>query len=71
MATIEFNNTKGESNIGFGFFLAAGKEWWIGNQWGLGAALYGSYGSMKDKGDFADNAISTYSFGLALSATLN
>jgi hypothetical protein len=71
MATIEFNNTKGESNIGFGLFLAAGKEWWIGDQWGLGAALYGSYGSMKDKGDFADNAISTYSFGLALSATLN
>lgn len=71
MATIEFNNTKGESNIGYGLFLSAGKEWWIGEQWGLGVALYGSYGSMKDKGDFADNAISTYSYGLAISATLN
>lgn len=71
IATIEFNNIKGESNMGFGFFLSAGKEWWIAEQWGLGAALYGSYGSMKDKGDFADNAISTYSFGVAFSATLN
>ncbi|HEX9251144.1 MAG TPA: hypothetical protein VF870_02830 [Ignavibacteriaceae bacterium] len=71
VATIEFNTTKGESKMGFGFFLSAGKEWWIAEQWGLGAALYGSYGSMKDKGEFADNAISTYSFGVAFSATLN
>ncbi len=38
-----------DSRAGFGATLALGKEWWVGSMadWGLGAALRGSFHSMK------------------------
>jgi hypothetical protein len=62
--------TTQESNIGFGFNFMVGKEWWAGEQWGLGVSLYIRYGSQTDK-DLEDLTISGYSFGALFSATLN
>ncbi len=39
----------GTSEDGFAFELAAGKEWWVRDSWGLGGALAVSYFSAKDK----------------------
>ncbi len=58
------------SKIGFGFHLIAGKEWWTGEQWGLGVAAFFRYGTQKnDDIDFL--TMSGSSFGLLFSATLN
>ena len=59
------------SKPGLGTSFAVGKEWWIGGQWGLGAALTGAYyqGSLE-----LHDSHSTYrgfSSGVALSATFN
>ena len=59
-----------ESNIGFGFNFVAGKEWWAGEQWGLGVSVYFRYGSQSDK-DVNDLTISGYSFGALFTATYN
>ncbi len=59
-----------ESDIGFGFNFMAGKEWWVGEQWGLGVSLYFRYGSHSDK-DVEDMTISGYSFGALFSVTYN
>lgn len=58
------------SKIGFGLHFLAGKEWWTGEQWGLGLAAYYRYGSQKnDNLDFV--TMSGSSYGLVFSATLN
>ena len=59
-----------KSNLGFGFNFMAGKEWWSGEQWGLGVSLYFRYGSQTDQ-DVEDITISGYSFGALFSATFN
>jgi hypothetical protein len=59
-----------DSNLGFGFNFMAGKEWWAGEQWGLGISLYFRYGSQSDQ-DVEDLTISGYSFGALFSATFN
>ncbi len=41
----------GESDFGPGVSLMVGKEWWVSNNWGLGAALQVYAGSMKDSQD--------------------
>ena len=69
-AELEFNNTKGESEYGIGFNAMIGKEWWIGEDWGIGATIYVYYSTMKDKGEF-DNNINNFSVGVLFSATYN
>ncbi len=54
-AELEFNNTKGESEYGIGFNTMIGKEWWVGEDWGIGATIYVYYSTMKDKGEFDNN----------------
>ena len=39
---------KSASEFGFGFQLAAGKEWWISENWGLGASVAITYGSVDE-----------------------
>ncbi len=74
LASIASVNIEGaetqKSNIGFGFNFMAGKEWWVGEQWGLGVSLYFRYGSQSDQ-DVEDITISGYSFGALFSATFN
>ena len=69
-AELEFNNTKGESEYGIGFNAMIGKEWWVGEDWGIGATIYVYYSTMKDKGEF-DNNINNFSVGVLFSATYN
>lgn len=62
------------SDMGYGFNFMAGKEWWSGEQWGLGISLYFRYGSQTDMGESGDQddlTISGYSFGALFSATFN
>lgn len=74
LASIASVNIEGadvqKSNIGFGFNFIAGKEWWAGEQWGLGVSLYFRYGSQTDQ-DVEDITISGYSFGALFTATFN
>jgi len=59
---------KGESDMGLGLFFGIGKEWWIADDWALGATLFTAYNSVPDKGS-SDATISTMTFGVAFSAT--
>lgn len=74
-ASFEYNNTKGESQYGFGVNAMIGKEWWISNQWAMGVAINGYYSSMKDKGSIGgynyEYDINNFSFGVMLSVTYN
>ena len=69
----EYENVEGESEYGLGFFLCVGKEWWIGDKWGLGVAAFFETGSPKDKPDAQGNQIQLRNtiFGLMFSATLD
>jgi hypothetical protein len=69
-AELEYNNNKGESEYGIGFNAMVGKEWWVGEDWGIGATIYIYYSTMKDKGEF-DNNINNFSVGVLFSATYN
>lgn len=54
---------------GFAIDTTIGKEWWVGNSWGLGAAGFFGYHSIKD--DFLDLNWKGPSFGLRFTATMN
>lgn len=74
-ATFEFEGTTGESQYGFGFNAMVGKEWWVGEQWALGVAIYGYYSTMKDEGtingvNYSSN-INNFSIGAMFSVTYN
>ena len=58
-----------ETDTGVVVDLTVGKEWWVGNSWGLGVAGGFSYHSVPD-GDIDENWSGT-SFALRFSATLN
>ncbi len=59
----------GESKSGFALALGLGKEWWVGNQWGLGLSGGLTSHSIADK-DVSENWSGT-SFGVRFSATMN
>lgn len=62
------------SEIGFGVSVMAGKEWWVSDNWGLGAALQFLAATMKDKATAntgSKPSWTTVSLGLTLSATFN
>lgn len=67
---LEVSDKKFESDYGFGFFASVGKEWWVGDDWGLGVAIFGYFSSVPDK-DPSDATISNVAFGAAFSATFN
>jgi len=63
-----------ESEFGFGLNLAAGKEWWVSDNWGLGASLQFLAASAKTKEATVTGQKATWttiSFALLLSATFN
>ncbi len=59
---------EGESDTGIGVFFGVGKEWWIADDWALGATAFFSYSNVPDKGD-SDITIGSTTFGVAFSAT--
>jgi hypothetical protein len=58
-----------DTDAGVVFDFTAGKEWWVGNHWGLGAALGVSAHSIPD--GFVDANWSGPSLALRFSATYN
>ena len=60
---------KSASEFGFGFQLAAGKEWWISENWGLGASVAITYGSVDE--DDEDLEMSALAISFMISATFN
>ncbi len=59
------NNVSASSDAGFGLKAAIGKEWWVGDRWGLGVAGAFNYNSNNDNGP----TMSTWGLGFALSLT--
>jgi hypothetical protein len=71
-ATLENGGITYESENGFGFNLMAGKEWWVGEQWGLGIAGFLHYSSMNDQEFYGETpSISNIGYGLIFSITYN
>jgi len=65
----EFN---GNSETGFALDATIGKEWWVGDNWGLGFAGDFTYLSAKDKDIVGSSENwSVTGFGLRFSATFN
>jgi hypothetical protein len=58
-----------DSDPGFALDATLGKEWWVGNSWGLGIA--GAVGYHSIPADGIDESFSGLTFGLRFSATLN
>jgi hypothetical protein len=72
--SMTFDGEDSESEWGPSLFLSVGKEWWVGNRWGLGVAALLELGRTKDKRDPTTSEqpdITTRMFGLAFSATMN
>lgn len=63
------SGSKAETDGGLALAFTAGKEWWVGNSWGLGAAVGYIFSSLPDKGvseNWSGNA-----FSVRFTATLN
>jgi hypothetical protein len=59
----------GETDTGIAVDLTAGKEWWVGDRWGLGAAAAFEYHSFPD-GEI-DASWKGPAFALRFTATMN
>ena len=57
-----------DENAGFGLQIGGGKEWWIADEWGLGASVSILYGFAHN---LADARESSFAISLRLSATFN
>jgi hypothetical protein len=59
-----------DSDVGFGLDLDAGKEWWVGDNWGLGVALRLSLASVPAGSENPEDAVFGSGFvSLLFSAT--
>ncbi|MFH1144165.1 MAG: hypothetical protein V1774_06450 [Candidatus Eisenbacteria bacterium] len=58
-----------ESDTGVAFDFTVGKEWWVGDRWGLGLA--GDFGLHSIPDAEADGDLSGTNFGVRFSATYN
>jgi hypothetical protein len=70
MASLTVSGISGDTEAGFGGKLGVGKEWWVGDHWGLGLAGQFFFGINKDKGTDPPTWTSLGG-GLAFSATYN
>jgi hypothetical protein len=62
----------GDSDWGFGTRLSLGKEWWVGDHWGLGAVAHLGFSTNQDPTSFGvSTTLTTWNFGVAFSATYN
>jgi len=63
---------EGETNDGVAFDFTVGKEWWVSDSWGLGAAVDVGYFSAKDKSLLSiPETWSGPNIGIRFSATFN
>ena len=66
-ATDPYKVEEGNQLIGFGINVGIGKEWWVGEQWGLGLGIDGFYCSVSNN----YLSVSSYSISLVFTVTLN
>lgn len=71
--TISGDNTSGSTQAGFGAKVAVGKEWWVGEHWGMGIAGQLTFGSNADQdtGTGSTPTWTTITPALAFSASFN
>ncbi|MDZ4806375.1 MAG: hypothetical protein SGI90_16075 [Candidatus Eisenbacteria bacterium] len=67
--TLELDRDEEESDTGIAVDLTIGKEWWVGNKWGLGVAAGLNLYSIPT--DNEDQDITGSAFAIRLSATYN
>jgi hypothetical protein len=67
---VEANGNSGDTDWGFGMRAAVGKEWWVGDHWGLGVVGHLSASFNKDTGSSAPTW-STWGGTIAFTATYN
>jgi hypothetical protein len=65
----DFDGEDLETDSGYGFEVSVGKEWWVGDRWGLGFAGVYNYHSVPEQG--VEARWKGSSFGVRFSATLN
>ena len=69
---VEYGDSKGDSEVGYGISISAGKEWWLANDWGIGFALFYNYGAADDQSSEQNPpTLSNSIIGIALSITYN
>lgn len=66
---IEGPGGEGETDTGVVLDLTAGKEWWVGNRWGIGIAGAFGYHDVPEEG--LPNNWSGTSFAIRFTATMN
>lgn len=69
--TAKSGSQSSDTNAGFALKLAAGKEWWVSDNWGIGLNLQYAYGSNEDSDLAGAPTWGTNWFGVAFSATYN
>ena len=68
--SLDASGTDHDSQAGFGAKLGVGKEWWVGDHWGIGVAAQFFFGINQDAGTNPPTW-TTFGGGLAFSATYN
>ncbi len=63
--------TEATTESGLGFYLSAGKEWWVSDKWALGCALFAQISNATDKGPSGEYPVKNSVFGIAFSATFD
>lgn len=67
VATSGFSSASEGTPIGWGINVGVGKEWWVGEQWGLGLGLDGFYCSASN----SYLSVNSYSVSLVFTVTYN
>lgn len=68
--SVSYGGVSASTENGFGMKLGVGKEWWVADHWGIGAALQYFFSSNKDTGPNPPTW-SSNAFAVAFSATYN
>ncbi|MGA8890655.1 MAG: hypothetical protein WB493_03735 [Anaeromyxobacteraceae bacterium] len=70
IVSLTYDGSSANTKAGFGSKIALGKEWWVGDHWGLGVAGQFMFSINVDEGTNPPTW-STFAGGVAFSATLN
>ncbi len=68
--SLSYGGVTESTENGFGMKIGVGKEWWVGDHWGIGVAGQFFFGSNKAKGTIQPTW-NTTAGGVAFSATYN
>ena len=69
--SLERDSERYRTDPGFGFFVKAGKEWWVGADWALGVAATFGYSSVNNEANSVTETLSGYSVNIHFNATFH